>query len=235
MTETSGMISGNRAGFSKPGSVGQPFTGAEVRLSDDGEILVRSDALLMAGYRNLPEKTAETIKSDGWLYTGDIGRIDDDGMITIIGRKKDIIITAGGKNISPANIEDAIRSATHLAGPVLVVGDRRSYIGAIISLDHDEVRSWARNEGLPYSDVAELVNNPRLQERIAGAVAEVNRGLSRPAQIKRFIVVAEQWDPGSGCVTPTLKIKRRTATELYSVHIEDLYDPQKSALTPSVE
>jgi long-subunit acyl-CoA synthetase (AMP-forming) len=227
MTETSGVISGNRVGRSKPGTVGFPFAGVEVKVAPDGEILVRGEDVLMLGYRGQPSKTAETIGADGWLRTGDIGDIDEDGMITIVDRKKEVIITSGGKNISPANIENLIRSATHLAGPVMALGDRRAYVTAIVSLDPDESRAWAAAHGRDGADPAELAGDPQLRAVIADAVEQANRQLARPAQVKRFAIVGEPWDAASGVVTPTLKLKRRVAADRYAAEIERLYAEER--------
>jgi long-subunit acyl-CoA synthetase (AMP-forming) len=208
MTEVSGVITSTRVGRGRAGTVGIPFDGIEIRLADDGEIEVRGEAVML-GYRNAPEATTAAIGPDGWLRTGDIGTIEEDGFLTIVGRKKDLLITSGGKNVSPASVENAIRAASPLVGPVLAIGDRRPYVTALISLDPVESRGWSGDA---------------LNAAIAAAVADANRTLAQAAQVKRFAIVPDVWDPASGFVTPTLKLKRETACEHYAKEIEVLYE-----------
>ncbi|MBA3741757.1 long-chain fatty acid--CoA ligase [Sporichthya sp.] len=206
MTEVSGVITSTRVGRGKVGSVGIPFDGIEIALADDGEILVRGEAVML-GYRNKPEATAEAIGADGWLRTGDVGVLDD-GFLTIVGRKKELIITSGGKNVAPAHVENAIRAASPLAGPVVAIGDRRPYVTALISLD--PVESQGRTEAAVAAAIGE-------------AIEAANRNLAQAAQVKRFAIVADIWDAASGFVTPTLKVKRAAVCEHYAKAIDALY------------
>jgi long-chain acyl-CoA synthetase len=190
------------------GTVGKPIPGVEVKLADDGELLVRG-GIVMRGYRNQPEKTAETIDGDGWLRTGDVATIDDDGFVTIIDRKKELIINAAGKNMSPANIESALKTAGPLIGQACVIGDRRPYNVALLVLD---------------PETSENPRNPEVVARVQSEVDAANNRLSRVEQIKRFTLLEDEWLPGGDELTPTMKLKRRPIAEKYSSEIEDLYD-----------
>src|SRR6478752_1414131 len=189
------------------GTVGRPIPGVEVRLADDGELLVRG-AIVMRGYRNQPEKTAETIDGDGWLHTGDVATIDDDGFVTIVDRKKELIINAAGKNMSPANIESALKTAGPLIGQACVIGDRRPYNVALLVLD---------------PEAGQDPRNPEVLERVQSEVDAANSRLSRVEQIKRFELLEDEWLPGGDELTPTMKLKRRPISEKYAERIEELY------------
>jgi long-subunit acyl-CoA synthetase (AMP-forming) len=206
MTEVSGVITSTRVGRGKVGSVGIPFDGIEIALAEDGEILVHGEAVML-GYRNKPEATAEAIDGDGWLHTGDVGVLDGE-FLTIVGRKKELIITSGGKNVAPANVENAIRAATALAGPVVAIGDRRPYVTALVSLDPVESAGWAEAD---------------VNAAVADAIDTANRSLAQAAQVKRFAIVDEVWDAASGFVTPTMKVKRAAVLEHYAKQIDALY------------
>jgi long-chain acyl-CoA synthetase len=209
MSETSCIATTNRPGATKLGSVGQPLDGMELWLADDGELLVRGP-LVMAGYRNRPDLTAQAIDADGWLRTGDVGRIDDDGFLWIVDRKKELIINAAGKNISPANIEALLKSSGPLIGQACVVGDRRPYIAALLVLDPDTAA------GL---DPADLDVVARVQAEVDAA----NAHLSRVEQVKRFRVLPAEWLPGGDELTPTMKLKRRPIAAKYTGEIDGLY------------
>jgi long-chain acyl-CoA synthetase len=189
------------------GTVGKPIPGVEVEVAADGELLVRG-GIVMRGYRNQPEKTAETVDADGWLHTGDVATIDDDGFVTIVDRKKELIINAAGKNMSPANIESALKSAGPLIGQACVIGDRRPYNVALLVLDPEA--------GLD-------PRNPEVLERVQSEVDAANSRLSRVEQIKRFALLEEEWLPGGDELTPTMKLKRKPIVEKYMAQIEDLY------------
>jgi long-subunit acyl-CoA synthetase (AMP-forming) len=189
------------------GTVGKPIPGVEVRLAEDGELLVRG-GIVMRGYRNQPERTADALDPDGWLHTGDVATIDDDGFVTIIDRKKELIINAAGKNMSPANIEAALKSAGPLIGQACVIGDRRPYNVALLVLDPEA--------GLD-------PRNPEVLERVQSEVDAANSRLSRVEQIKRFALLDEEWLPGGDELTPTMKLKRRPITEKYAADIDGLY------------
>jgi long-chain acyl-CoA synthetase len=209
MSETSCIVTTNRPGRTKYGSVGLPLDGMELWIADDGELLVRGP-LVMAGYRERPDLTAEAIDADGWLHTGDVAHIDDDGYVWIVDRKKELIINASGKNMSPANIEARLKAAGPLIGQALVVGDRRPYNVALLVLDPDT------GAGLDPTD-AEVV------ARVQAEVDAANAHLSRVEQIKRFRVLATEWLPGGDELTPTMKLKRRPIAEKYAAEIESIY------------
>jgi long-chain acyl-CoA synthetase len=209
MSETSCVMTVNPKDRIRVGTVGLPIPGLEVKLAADGELLVRSQTV-MRGYRNKPEQTAEAIDSEGWLHTGDIGTIDDDGYVRLVDRKKDIIINAAGKNMSPANIETWLRSSSPLVGQAACIGDGRPYNVALIALDPDGAAGKAADD-------------PATIAEVAAAVELANSHLSRVEQIKKFKVVAEHWLPGSDELTPTMKVKRRNVVAKYAAEIEELY------------
>jgi long-chain acyl-CoA synthetase len=206
----------------KLGTVGPAIPGVEVRLADDGEVLVRGDTV-MAGYRNQPDRTAETIDSEGWLHTGDIGTLDDDGFLRIIDRKKELIINAAGKNMSPANIEQHLKSSSALIGQAIAIGDRRPYNVALIVLDPDAAAAFAAEHGLVDSSLEALSAEPLVLEEVAAGVERANSHLSRVEQIKRFKVLPCDWPPAGDELTPTMKLKRRPIAEKYAAEIEALY------------
>jgi long-chain acyl-CoA synthetase len=206
----------------KLGTVGPPIPGVEVRLADDGEVLARGETV-MAGYRNQPEKTAETIDSEGWLYTGDIGTFDDDGFLRIIDRKKELIINAAGKNMSPANIEQHLKSSGPLIGQAVAIGDRRPYNVALIVLDPDVAAAFAAEHGLADSSLEAMSMEPAVLDAVAAAVERANSHLSRVEQIKRFKVLPCDWPPAGDELTPTMKLKRRPIADKYAAEIEALY------------
>jgi long-subunit acyl-CoA synthetase (AMP-forming) len=209
MSEAACVITVAKPGEDKIGTVGPAIPGLELRLADDGELLARG-ATIMAGYRNDPEKTAEAIDADGWLHTGDIATIDDDGHVTIVDRKKEIIINAAGKNMSPANIEQVVKGAHPLIGQVAVVGDRRPYNVALLVLDPDAAAGRSATD----EDV---------QREVADAVAAANERLSRVEQIKKYELLDEEWLPGGEELTPTMKLKRKPIDAKYADVIEGLY------------
>jgi long-subunit acyl-CoA synthetase (AMP-forming) len=222
MSETCGTATVNPPGKIKLGTVGPPLPGVEVKLADDGEILVRGD-LVMAGYRNMPEKTAEAIDSDGWLETGDIGEFDSDGYLKIVDRKKELIINAAGKNMSPANIESKLKAASPLIGQAVAIGDRRPYNVALIVLDPDFAPAWAAKNGLEGKSLSELAESDQLIAAVQAGVDEANAGMSRVEQIKKFKVLPTDWSPGGDELTPTMKLKRRPIDRKYADEIEALY------------
>src|SRR3954449_5219176 len=187
MSETCGAGCSNPAEKIKIGTVGPPSPGVEVKLADDGELLVRAK-VVMIGYRNLPEKTAEALDGDGWLHTGDVATIDEDGYITIVDRKKELIISAGGKNMSPANIEAAIKGSPPLLSHACVIGDGRRYNTALLVLDGDVAPAWAASQGIE-GDLAALARDERVRAVVQAGVDAANAQLSRPEQIKRITIV----------------------------------------------
>jgi long-subunit acyl-CoA synthetase (AMP-forming) len=222
MSETCGAGTSNRPGQVRIGTVGPPIPGVEVKLGADGELLVRGE-IVMPGYRNNPEKTAEALDPDGWLHTGDIATIDADGYVTIVDRKKELIISSGGKNMSPANIEAALKSGGPIIGQACVIGDARPYNTALIVLDPDYAPVWAAQHGLAGRSIAELAAEPALIAAVQQAVDNANEQLARVEQIKRFTVVDHDWLPGGDELTPTMKLKRRPIAEKYAAVIEAMY------------
>jgi long-subunit acyl-CoA synthetase (AMP-forming) len=222
MSETCGFGTCNRPGAVKIGTVGPPAPGVELKIADDGEVLCRGE-FLMLSYRNEPRKTAEAIDSEGWLHTGDVGEIDEDGYLKIIDRKKELIINAAGKNMSPANIEAEIKSASPLIGQAVAIGDSRPYNTALIVLDTDYAPQWAKQQGLDGESLEDLAREPKVIEAVQGAVDEANSHLARVEQIKRFAVIPGEWNPGGDELTPTMKLKRRPIADKYQAEIEAMY------------
>jgi len=215
MSETCGYGTTNPPkGKIKIGTVGPPAPGCEVKLAEDGELLVRGP-FVMKGYRNQEEKTKETLDDDGWLHTGDVAEIDDDGYVKIVDRKKELIINAAGKNMSPANIESELKSAGPLIGQAAVVGDRRPYNVALIVLDADGAPAWAQKNGIEDGDLATLARDDKLREAVQAEVDKANEQLSRVEQIKKFHIVEGDWEPGGDELTPTMKLKRKPILEKY--------------------
>jgi long-chain acyl-CoA synthetase len=219
MSESTGVITWDPA-ERKPGAVGTALPGVDVRIAEDGEVLARG-ANVFPGYLNAPEASAETL-ADGWLHTGDIGELDDDGYLRIVDRKKELIITAGGENVSPANLEAALATIP-LVGQACVVGDRQKFPAAIITLDADYLPVWAAAHGRDGATRDELVADPDLLAEIDRAVADVNRRFTRAYQIKRFVVVPDEWLPNSEVLTPTFKLKRRGISTRYAEEIASMY------------
>ncbi|MDQ2939330.1 MAG: long-chain fatty acid--CoA ligase [Actinomycetota bacterium] len=222
MSETCGTATCNPPDRIKLGTVGPPLPGVEIKLAEDGEVLVRGDSV-MPGYRNMPEKTAEAIDPEGWLLTGDIGELDEDGYLKIIDRKKELIINAAGKNMSPVNIESKLKAATPLVGQCIAIGDARPYNVALIVLDPDYAPSWAANNGLEGSSLEDLARDPKTIAVLQEGVEEANSKMSRVEQIKKFEVLPGEWLPGADELTPTMKLKRRPIVEKYEAQIEGLY------------
>jgi len=222
MSETCGAGTVNPPDRIKLGTVGPATPGVEVKLADDGEVLVRG-GVVMLGYRNLPDRTAETIDEQGWLHTGDIGEMDGDGYLRIVDRKKEIIINSAGKNMSPANIEATLKSASPMIGQVCVIGDARPYNTALIVLDSDYAPAWAAQHGLEGKPLEELASEQAVIDAVQEGVDAANAKLARVEGIKRFHLVPADWLPGGDELTPTMKLKRRPIAEKYGQEIEALY------------
>jgi long-subunit acyl-CoA synthetase (AMP-forming) len=222
MSETCGGATVNPPDRVKIGTVGPPLPGVEIRIAEDGEVQVKGE-IIMRGYRNLPDKTAETIDEEGWLSTGDIGELDEDGYLKIVDRKKELIINAAGKNMSPAGIEANLKAASPLIGQAIAIGDARPYNVALIVLDPEYVPQWASQHGIDASDVASLAGNERVIEAVQEAVDAANAKLSRVEQIKKFKLLGDEWEPGGDELTPTMKLKRKPIAEKYEGEIEALY------------
>jgi long-chain acyl-CoA synthetase len=207
------------------GTVGKLLPGLEGKIADDGEYLVRGP-LVMKGYRKEPAKTAEAIDADGWLHTGDICDVDSEGYVRVVDRKKELIINAAGKNMSPANIENTILAACDMVGVIIAVGDGRPYNTALMVFDADSVGPYAAQHGLSDASPAALAADPEVIARIAAGVAEGNAKLSRVEQIKRFRILPTLWEPGGDEITQTMKLKRKPIMTKYAAEIEQLYAPE---------
>jgi long-chain acyl-CoA synthetase len=222
MTETAGAFTANTLDNFKLGTVGQPVPGHEVRIAEDGEILTRGP-LNTPGYLNLPDQTASLLDAGGWLHTGDIGTLDDDGFLSVIDRKKELIITAGGENVAPAGIENLL-VAHPLVGQALAYGDRRPYLVAILTLDGDVAPAWARARGIEAGSLAELAEHPDVLAAAGAAVEAANAKLARVQQVKAWRLLPVEWTAESEELTPTLKLKRRVVHAKYADAIDALYD-----------
>ena len=222
MSETCGAGACNPPEKIKIGTVGPPTPGVEAKLAEDGELLIRSD-VVMTGYKNVPDRTSEALDADGWLHTGDIATIDEDGYITIVDRKKELIISASGKNMSPANIESTLKGSSPLIGQAATIGDGRHYNTALIVLDADFAPAWAAQNGLEGKSLEGLAREDAIRTAVQAAVDKANDKLSRVEQIKRFTIIAGDWAPGGDELTPTMKLKRRPIAEKYAAEIEAMY------------
>ena len=222
MTETSLIATINPADGIRIGTVGRALPGVELSLADDGELLVRGPTI-MRGYRDDPERTAEAIDAQGWMHTGDVATIDGDGYVTIVDRKKELIINAGGKNMSPSNIENRLKAACPLIGSAVAIGDRRAYNTALIVLDPVAAASFAAERGLAAATPVELAADPVVAGEIEAGVQRANASLSRVEQIKRHTLLGEEWQPGGVELTPTMKLKRRPIAEKYAAQIDAMY------------
>jgi long-subunit acyl-CoA synthetase (AMP-forming) len=222
MSETCGSGTCNRPGQVKLGTVGPASPGIELKIAPDGELLVRGECVML-GYRNSPDKTDEALDPDGWLHTGDIGSIDDEGYLKIVDRKKEIIINAAGKNMSPANIEAAIKSSSPLIGQAICIGEGRPYNTALIVLDADYAPQWAAQQGLASATLEELAHDEQAIAAVHAAVDEANKHLARVEQIKKLTIVPGDWLPGGDELTPTMKLKRTPIAAKYQPEIEAMY------------
>jgi long-subunit acyl-CoA synthetase (AMP-forming) len=226
LSESTAPAAINPPGRARIGTVGPPLPGVEADLGDDGELLIRGGNV-SPGYHREPDKTSETFDSEGWLHTGDIAEFSDEGYIKIIDRKKELIVTAGGKNVSPAYIENLLLRHP-LVGQAFVTGDRKPFIAALIALDPEEAESWAAANGLHFSTLGELAAEPRVRNEIQQGVDAANEKLSRAEGVKRFAVVGDEWTPGGDELTPTLKLKRRAILDKYSAEIDSLYSQRET-------
>src|SRR5215211_511311 len=222
MSETSAAATFNPPGRIRAGTVGPPLPGVELKLADDGEVLIRGP-IVMAGYRNMPAETAAAVSEDGWLATGDVGELDPDGYLRIVDRKKELIINAAGKNMSPANIEAKIKAACPLAAQVVAIGDRRPYNVALVTLDPDACGAFAARHGLDDPAPAAMARERLVRESVAAGVEAGNAALSRVEQIKKFKLIEGEWEPGGDELTPTMKLKRKPIGHKYAAEIDTLY------------
>ena len=220
LTETTAALTANLPDAIKVGTVGRPLQGTSVRVADDGELLFRGGQVF-AGYWHNDEATAEARDANGWFHTGDVGEIDDEGFVRITGRKKEILVTAGGKNVAPAVLEDRLR-AHALVDQCLVVGDGQPFIGALVTLDPETLPAWAEQHGKS-ADPAALVDDPELRAEIEGAVEEANKAVSKAESIRRFTILADTWTEEGGQLTPSLKLKRGVVMREHRDDVDALY------------
>jgi long-subunit acyl-CoA synthetase (AMP-forming) len=238
MSELTGPATAVPPGEHRAPSIGRALPGVEVKLGEDGELLVRGGNV-MVGYFREPEKTADTIDKDGWVHSGDIAELRADGQFRIIDRKKELIITSAGKNISPANLE-ALAKSSPIIGQAVAVGDSRNYISVLVVLDPQVAPLWARRQGLGDLSLAELAEHPKVVDEVRRALNVANSHLSRVEQFKRFTILPTEWSPESEELTPTMKLKRRVIQTKYRPQIDEMYgnppgghsvDPAHEAVT----
>jgi len=225
-TESCGAITAIPENKVKPGSIGPQMRHAEVKLSPEGELLARGDSVFM-GYLNQPEKTAETLK-DGWLHTGDVGKVDEEGFFYITDRMKDIIITAGGKNITPSEFENQLKFSPYITDAV-VIGDRRPYLVALVMVDHENVENYAQEHAIPFSNYASLCRRPEIIGLIQGEIDKVNKAFARAEQVKKFRLLETKLTAEDEELTPTMKLKRKLVNEKYKGLIEAMYSERAAA------
>jgi len=231
LTETSAASFVNTPDRVRFGTVGHPLPGTQVRIADDGEVLIRGPGV-MRGYHNLPDETAATLDADGWLHTGDIGELDDEGFLRITDRKKDLIKTSGGKYVAPQSIEIAFKAVCAYASEIVVYGEGRPYCTALVALDPEAIASWARDNGLGHLSFAELAAHEQVRALIAGDIEKANRRLARWETIKRFAVLPRELTVEEGDITPSMKLRRRVVIARHRDLLESLYDePSPAALS----
>jgi long-chain acyl-CoA synthetase len=219
MTESTGIGTVGTPEHFKFGTVGRPLPGVEIRIADDGEIMMRGPHIFREYWRN-PGATAETLK-DGWLQTGDLGQLDDDGYLTITGRKKDIIITAGGKNLTPANLENDLKQSRFISQAVMY-GDRRPYPVALITLDPEEITPWAKEHGLP-EELDKLADDDRVRSMVQDELDRANSNYAQVEQVKKFTILDHDLSVDTGELTPTLKVKRNVVYDRYADLFDSMY------------
>jgi long-chain acyl-CoA synthetase len=223
LTETTPVTNLNVPDAQKIGTVGRPIPGCTIRIAPDGEILVRGH-MVFQGYWNNEAATKETIDEEGWLHTGDVGVLDDDGFLTITGRKKDLIVTASGKNVAPAVLEDRLR-AHWLISECLVVGDAKPYIAALVAGDPETFAQWKADKGKPDgTTIADFRDDPAFRAEIQAAIDEANKAVSHAEAIKKFAILGEDFTESGGQLTPTMKVRRNVVMAQYAAQIAALYD-----------
>jgi long-chain acyl-CoA synthetase len=221
LTETSPTLTINRPGAWKPGTVGRPVAGTSIRIAADGEILAKGPQVFQ-GYWHNPEATAATFNDDGWLLTGDIGEIDSDGYLRITGRKKELIVTAAGKNVAPAPLEDRVR-AHPLVSQAVVVGDQRPFVAAMLALDDEALKEWASDHGLGEVARADLLGHAELHAELQSAVDKANESVSKAESIRKFTILPDEWTEEGGQLTASLKLRRSVVMRDHVDEIEGLY------------
>ncbi len=222
LTETSAGSTGNRVESFKFGTVGRALKGVEVRIAEDGEILLRGRNI-MRGYYNHPEATAEALEPDGWFHTGDVGQVDADGFITITDRKKDILVTAGGKNIAPQNVENQLKASCPYVSQVVMLGDRRPFCVALIALNEETAGKWAREQGIEYKDYADLASRPEVKQLIRDALEAVNAKLASYERIKDFHLLDHDLSQATGELTPKMSVKRKVVEQRHREILDGFY------------
>ncbi|HQG42134.1 MAG TPA: long-chain fatty acid--CoA ligase [Spirochaetota bacterium] len=223
LTETTPVITYNRPWFIKPGTVGQAIPETKVKIADDGEILVKGPQVMLGYYKN-KAATEEVMTKDGYFKTGDIGVIDEDGCLKITGRIKDIIVTAGGKNISPQNIENSVKESPYIE-ELAVIGDKRKYLSALVIPDFEAVGKWAKQKGIKFANNADLIKNEEVIQLIGNEIAKYTKQYSRVEQIKKFTLLEAVWTQETGELTPTQKVKRKVIEQKYAKEINAMYPP----------
>ena len=219
MTESSAASTVNRIVAYKNGTVGWPLPGMEIRIAEDGEVLMRGPGV-MAGYHNNPAATAEALDADGWLHTGDIGEIDDRGFLKLTDRKKDLFKTSNGKYVAPSNIESTFKGLCPYVSQLLVHGNDRNFVSALVTLDPEAIVGWAAANGMEGKSYAEIAGSPAAREMLQGYIDELNAGLNRWEQIKKFTILDHDLTVEAGEITPSLKLKRKVVADKY----KDLLD-----------
>jgi long-chain acyl-CoA synthetase len=227
LTETTAGATVNRPGAMKVGSVGRPIPGCTVKIAEDGEILLKGGNVFGGYYQN-PKASEEALEPDGWFHTGDIGELDDEGYLTITGRKKELIVTAGGKNVAPAVLEDRLR-ANALVSQCLVVGDQKPFIAALVTIDEEAFPAWKAAHGKPAdATVADLAEDTDLRAEIQGAIAETNKAVSKAEAIKAFRILGDDWTVENGFLTPSLKVKRNVVLDAHAADVTALYSARRA-------
>ena len=221
MTEATGAITVNKVDNYKFGTVGPAGKGVEIKIAEDGEILARGD-VVFKGYYKAPELTTEVLDPDGWYHTGDVGEMDEEGFIKITDRKKDIIVTSGGKNVAPQNIENMLKKNPYIS-QAMVYGDKRNYLTCLITLDIEQITGFTEKEGIEEKDPARLAENPEVNKMIQGVIDDVNSHLARYETVKKFKILPHDFTEEEGEITPTLKVKRKAVTKKYWDMLEEMY------------
>jgi long-chain acyl-CoA synthetase len=227
LTETTAGVTVNRPNAIKVGTVGRPIGGTTARVADDGELLFKAPHIFRGYWKN-PDATAEALEPDGWFHTGDIGEIDDDGFVRITGRKKELIVTAGGKNVAPAVLEDRVR-AHWLVSQCLVVGDQKPFVAALVTIDVESLPTWLEKNGRAAdTKLADLLDDPDLRAEVQTAIDDANKAVSKAESIRKFAILADDWTEAGGQMTPSLKLKRNVVHKEAAQQIESLYSGAKS-------
>jgi long-chain acyl-CoA synthetase len=226
LTETTAGVTVNRPNAIKVGTVGRPVGGTTVRVADDGELLFKAPHIFRGYWKN-EKATAEALEADGWFHTGDIGEIDDDGFVRITGRKKELIVTAGGKNVAPAVLEDRVR-AHWLVSQCLVVGDQKPFIAALVTIDAESFPRWLEQAGLPGdTKVSDVVSDKGLRAEIQTAIDDANKAVSKAESIRKFAILPDDWSEAGGQITPSLKLKRNVVVKESEKEIDELFSGAK--------